>query len=48
MDAVFIFWRVLHILAAMIWFGGAIVSGFFLQPTAHALGAAGHPFTDTS
>ncbi len=46
MDAIFIFWRVVHIAAAMIWFGGAIVSGFFLQPTAQALGPAGHPFMD--
>ncbi|MBW3631593.1 MAG: hypothetical protein KY456_01055 [Chloroflexi bacterium] len=46
MDAVFIFWRVLHIVAAMIWFGGAIVSGFFLQPTAQALGPTGQPFME--
>ena len=46
MDAVFIFWRVLHIVTAMIWFGGAIVTGFFLQPTAQALGPAGHPFME--
>jgi hypothetical protein len=46
MDAVFIFWRVLHIVTAMIWFGGAIVSAFFLDPTAKALGPAGQPFMD--
>ena len=30
----------------MMWFGGAIIGGFFLQPTAKALGTAGQPFMD--
>jgi uncharacterized membrane protein len=46
MDAVFVVSRVVHILAAMIWFGGAIVSAFFLDPTAKALGPAGQSFMD--
>lgn len=46
MDAVFIVSRVVHIVAAMIWFGGAIVSAFFLDPTAKALGPAGQSFMD--
>lgn len=46
MDVVIISARIVHIGAAMIWFGGAIVSGFFLQPTAQALGATGQPFME--
>jgi hypothetical protein len=38
--------RILHIGAAMIWFGGAIIGSFFLAPTAQALGSAGQPFMD--
>lgn len=30
----------------MIWFGGAIISSFFLDPTAAALGKQGQPFMD--
>jgi hypothetical protein len=30
----------------MIWFGGGIIGGFFLAPTAAALGRAGQPFMD--
>lgn len=35
MDALLIFFRIIHIGSA-IWFGGAIVSSFFLQPTVQA------------
>jgi uncharacterized membrane protein len=35
--------RILHVGGAMMWFGGAIIGGFFLQPTAKALGPAGQP-----
>jgi hypothetical protein len=45
-DSWLIFFRIVHVGAAMMWFGGAIVGGFFLQPTAKALGAAGQPFMD--
>jgi len=44
MDALLILFRIIHIGAAMIWFGGAIVSSFFLQPTVDALGARSQPF----
>ena len=44
MDIVFLILRVVHIGSATIWFGGAIIGAFFLQPTAQALGAAGQPF----
>lgn len=46
MDAGLIMVRIVHIGSAMIWFGGAIIGGFFLQPTAAALGQAGQPFMD--
>ncbi len=46
MDAVFVIARMVHVVAAMIWFGGAIVSAFFLDPTAKALGPAGQSFMD--
>lgn len=46
MDFVLIAMRIIHVGAAMIWFGGAIVSSFFLQPTVVALGAAGQPFME--
>lgn len=46
MDALLIFFRIVHVGSAMIWFGGAIVSSFFLQPTVAALGTAGQPFMD--
>lgn len=46
MDPLLIFFRIVHVGAAMIWFGGAIVTSFFLQPTAKALGPAGGPFLD--
>jgi hypothetical protein len=38
--------RVAHIGSAMIWFGGAIIGGFFLSPTAAALGDSAQPFMD--
>ena len=38
--------RVAHIGSAMVWFGGAIVGGFFLAPTARALGGSAQPFMD--
>jgi hypothetical protein len=46
MDVWLLFIRVVHIGSAMIWFGGAIIGSFFLQPTAAALGRAGQPFMD--
>jgi hypothetical protein len=46
MDALLIFLRIIHVGSAMTWFGGAIVSSLFLQPTVKALGVAGQPFMD--
>lgn len=46
MDWWLILLRIAHVGSAMAWFGGAIVSSFFLAPTAQALGAAGQPFMD--
>ena len=46
MDALLILFRIIHVGSAMIWFGGAIVSSFFLQPTVEALGVAGQPFME--
>jgi uncharacterized membrane protein len=46
MDPWLIVLRIVHVGAAMAWFGGAIVGGFFLQPTAEALGKAGQPFME--
>ena len=46
MDWGLILTRMLHIGAAMTWFGGAIIGSFFLAPTAAALGQAGQPFMD--
>ena len=46
MDAWLILLRIVHVGSAMIWFGGAILAGFFLQPTAEALGKSGQPFMD--
>lgn len=46
MDALLILFRIIHIGSAMTWFGGAVVSSFFLQPTAQALGTAGQPFME--
>jgi hypothetical protein len=38
--------RITHVGAAMLWFGGAIIGSFFLQPTAKALGPDGQAFMD--
>lgn len=38
--------RVVHVGSGMAWFGGALIGGFFLFPTARALGAGGQPFMD--
>jgi hypothetical protein len=46
MDSLLIVLRVVHVGAAMAWFGGAIVGGFFLFPTARALGPAAQPFME--
>jgi hypothetical protein len=46
MDALLIFFRIIHVRSAMIWFGGTIVSAFFLQPTVEALGIGGQPFME--
>lgn len=46
MDILLILSRIIHVGAAMIWFGGAIVSSFFLQPTVDALGVRAQPFMD--
>jgi hypothetical protein len=46
MDWSLIILRVIHVGSAMAWFGGAIVGGFFLFPTAEALGSASQPFMD--
>jgi len=46
MDWWLILLRIVHVGSAMAWFGGAIMSSFFLAPTAQALGAAGQPFMD--
>ena len=46
MDIALLIVRVVHIGSAMIWFGGAIIGSFLLQPTAQALGQAGQPFME--
>jgi uncharacterized membrane protein len=46
MDGSIIVLRILHVGAAMAWFGGAIIGAFFLGPTAEALGRSGQPFMD--
>ena len=38
--------RIVHVGAAMLWFGGAILSAFFLDPTERALGRQAQPFMD--
>ena len=45
MDWVLLGTRVVDVGSAMIGFGGAIIGGLYLQPTAQALGKAGQPFT---
>ena len=44
MDLLVIVLRLLHVGGAMTWFGGAIVGGFFLAPTAKALGGEAQAF----
>ena len=44
MDWWLIVLRIVHVGAAMSWFGGALIGSFFLEPTARALGTAGQPF----
>ena len=46
MDWLLLVTRVVHVGSAMIWFGGAIISSFFLDPTAAALGKPAQPFMD--
>lgn len=46
MDGWLILLRIVHVGSAMSWFGGAIIGGFFLAPTAAVLGKAGQPFMD--
>src|SRR5919106_6420000 len=46
MDWWLIVLRIVHVGAAMSWFGGAIIGSFFLNPTAQVLGPAGQPFMD--
>ena len=46
MDVLLIAMRIIHVGGAMMWFGGAIVSSFFLQPTVEALGTSGHSFME--
>jgi len=46
MDWLLIVLRVIHVGSAMAWFGGAVFGGFFLFPTAKALGPAAQPFMD--
>ena len=44
MKALIITLRLIHILAAMFWFGGTIIMVRFVLPTARRLGPAGGPF----
>lgn len=46
MDLGLIALRIVHIAAAMLWVGGAIMGSLFLNPTAQALGPAAQPFMD--
>lgn len=46
MDLGLILLRIVHIGSAMTWFGGSIIGGFFLTPTAKTLGQAGQPFME--
>jgi hypothetical protein len=47
MDPLLLLLRIVHIGSAMIWFGGAIISILFLDPTARALGPAAAPFMES-
>ena len=46
MDLLLIALRIVHVGAAMAWFGGALIGSFFLNPTAQALGPAAGPFME--
>ena len=46
MDWWLIVLRVLHVVPAMLWLGGAVIGGFFLQPAAAALGPTGQSFME--
>lgn len=46
MDWLVIILRIVHVGCAMAWFGGAVVSSFFVFPAAQALGPAAQPFMD--
>jgi hypothetical protein len=46
MDGWVIVLRIVHVGAAMLWFGGAILSAFFLDPTERALGRQAQPFME--
>ncbi len=46
MDWLLIVERIAHVGSAMAWFGGAVIGGFFLTPTAKALGPSAQPFMD--
>ena len=46
MDPLLLLLRIGHVGGAMIWFGGAIIGSFFLDPTAAALGKRAQPFMD--
>ena len=46
MDPFLLLLRIAHVGGAMVWFGGAIIGAFFLEPTAAALGRSAQPFMD--
>lgn len=46
MDGFLLLLRIVHIGSAMLWFGGAIIGGFFIEPTAAALGKTGNQFME--
>ena len=46
MDWWLIVFRLVHVVPAMMWLGGAVIGGFFLQPAAAALGPTGQSFME--
>lgn len=46
MDGFLLLLRIVHIGSAMMWFGGAIIAVFFIEPTAAALGQTGNQFKE--
>ena len=46
MDWLLLILRVIHVGGAMAWFGGAVVSTYFLMPAAQALGPSGQAFME--